>query len=879
MAGVEGGPAGSNQQEDNEGLLEQESTFDGTVSTKERRFRLLDPDTLPASFSANTNKEDLCLEYVSNFESQFHAMCPARTRRVLFSPFNECDVRKFICTTVRPTELPFRALYDADEAARFVSDLLDFEPLDPPTEVPERVPSPHSVLKWRVGDCFDFSILLTSFLLGAGYDAYCVHGYAPRWVTSRDQSRRAAPALAEPDPASEAVGKAGGKEAVADAKDGKDGEEERYKVRRHGMPVSKFDAAAAEAKRADDEAREAKADVDSESDADVDEFDDEDPHDGQRVHAWVLVCAGPRDVGAPFFLEPTTAARYEIADAPYTGVEAIWSSKNHYINMQEGTEVRELSWDVGVVDDWENVFIEPLVARAADEGEDEDGDGDGGFGLGDDEDDGDEKENEAEEEDVDDSTILDLPASWVPLLEVPHALYQNRYWAGSQSVTLFRRAKHERYIRYAHPHGMLQRLSLFKDALRTVPKEVRELFANRRDQLVWRQRHPLAGLSQERFLQGRPEGLKERREFHGRTRELRFYGSARGDGLVQRTDEIGRKIVLLFEGRDDNLEYRSVRVTTSREEAGESQYTLPGEDGGPEQFITKMTEKFAPDLSKPEGERVHKQTYYCSEGRIRTIYHFAALRVTAATRTHYKDPSEAPAAALVHTFEQTNGAGATHHSEVDQAVVPPTDEQLAESFNEAMLQEKDCFSEARAAAREVQQLLALRKDEARAVKVEKTMFDTALEKALAHVDARSESQAADNDDVEDGQEMDYLAPFLPGGRAFEDDPLSREEAQKVAKACLEALKERLLERANIIQRRLDAENSSLAKRQASFQRSQQRDDQAGDEEFERFCSETMFRIQILEQRLSRHESTAMQRYAELDRKLHSDARLNALVHN
>jgi hypothetical protein len=35
----------------------------------------------------------------------------------------------------------------------------------------------------------------------------------------------------------------------------------------------------------------------------------------------------------------------------------------------------------------------------------------------------------------------------------------------------------------------------------------------------------------------------------------------------------------------------------------------------------------------------------------------------------------------------------------------------------------------------------------------------------------------------------------------------------------------------------------------------------------------MFRIQILEQRLTRHEETALQKYADLDQKLHNDPRL------
>ncbi|RHZ03420.1 hypothetical protein DYB31_016462, partial [Aphanomyces astaci] len=129
-------------------------------------------------------------------------------------------------------------------------------------------------------------------------------------------------------------------------------------------------------------------------------------------------------------------------------------------------------------------------------------------------------------------------------------------------------------------------------------------------------------------------------------------------------------------------------------------------------------------------------------------------------------------------------------------------------------------------------------------------------------------------------ETDYLSPFLQSVHSHHRTPhgggrkqvLSRDDAHNVRDMCLKNLKERLLERANIIQTRLDKENAALAKKQAAFQRSQREHDQ----EFERFCSETMFRIQILEQRLTRHEETALQKYAELDQRLHSDPRLAVL---
>ena len=105
----------------------------------------------------------------------------------------------------------------------------------------------------------------------------------------------------------------------------------------------------------------------------------------------------------------------------------------------------------------------------------------------------------------------------------------------------------------------------------------------------------------------------------------------------------------------------------------------------------------------------------------------------------------------------------------------------------------------------------------------------------------------------------------------------KREAQRARDACLKSLKDRLLERANIIQTRLNEENAKLAKRQATFQRNQRDNDPSAEEEFEKFCSEAMFRIQILEQRLVNHEETALKKYQELDERLSVDPRLNVLT--
>ena len=83
--------------------------------------------------------------------------------------------------------------------------------------------------------------------------------------------------------------------------------------------------------------------------------------------------------------------------------------------------------------------------------------------------------------------------------------------------------------------------------------------------------------------------------------------------------------------------------------------------------------------------------------------------------------------------------------------------------------------------------------------------------------------------------------------------LLQEEAQRAERECARAMRARLVERVNIIQRRLDEENEKLQKKQQEFQRNRDQVDGA-EEDFEKFCAEAMFRIGILEQRLQRHVS-------------------------
>lgn len=49
------------------------------------------------------------------------------------------------------------------------------------------------MLKHQKGNCFDFSTLLCSMLVGAGYDAYCVNGYGSQDLCQMDLTRDVCP--------------------------------------------------------------------------------------------------------------------------------------------------------------------------------------------------------------------------------------------------------------------------------------------------------------------------------------------------------------------------------------------------------------------------------------------------------------------------------------------------------------------------------------------------------------------------------------------------------------------------------------------------------------------------------------------------------------
>ena len=404
---------------------------------------------------------------------------------------------------------------------------------------------------------------------------------------------------------------------------------------------------------------------------------------------------------------------------------------------------------------------------------------------------------------------------------------------------------------------MVMRVVVYLDKERTIVKEIHEWFENRRDKIYKRVRSFLG--SKNRYTEylnpGGAGEIKQWTHYPGKKTEIDFYVDGRLDRLIKRVEIVGEKVIETFQGRSDCLIYRSVLFTVDKNLVGARVFPLPGNGLAPEVYVLKMTQKFEVDKLLPvPGSDVAKRIYFVKEGKVVATYHFGKDQITCNVKTY------------IHS----RGPGVPLMTEVAYIQESGVVEDL-EALQEAAQLERECYSSIKISFLQMQKIFKLRSESEKNITIEKTVFEVALDKA----DKLDYDQAgnAEGRDDKDTKGLNYLTPYL----RVVKDPLrvTREEAIEVRQNCLDALRSRLVERANIIQSRLNDENSKLGREQERFQRSQREGDSAT-EEYEKYCVEAMFRIQILEQRLATHEEAALKKFADLDFKLAGDERLKVL---
>lgn len=453
--------------------------------------------------------------------------------------------------------------------------------------------------------------------------------------------------------------------------------------------------------------------------------------------------------------------------------------------------------------------------------------------------------------------ILDTPFSWCNILSLDRNQYLQRYPPHGKRTIQYYKAKVDYYTKNKHPQGMIMRILVYVDETKTIVREIHEWYENRLDKLYKRIRHILENKFVEYYLPGSLGNMKEYCEYPGKRRDIDFHVNGRLDGMYRREEIIGESIVEFFIGRTDFLTYRSILLTLEKDKTGSrSNFVLPGGGLAGDLYVLRINQKFDNDVNAESGNDVATRIFFLNEGKIITYYHYANGKITQTIKVHHHNKN------VVNIAGNNNMASDENNS--DNLV-----NELEEN-QEAALIERESFTSVKVSYTQILNILKIRHDEETGVNLEKTVFERALEFA------EKGATGAINNDVENDVDMkgvDYLTPFLRIVKNL--NKIKKEEALEVRQNCLDALKARLVERANIIQSRLNEENIKLARKQEQFQRSQREGD-LSTEEYERYCTEAMFRIQILEQRLINHEDTALKKFCELDVKLANDPRLKVL---
>ncbi len=163
------------------------------------------------------------------------------------------------------------------------------------------------------------------------------------------------------------------------------------------------------------------------------------------------------------------------------------------------------------------------------------------------------------------------------------------------------------------------------------------------------------------------------------------------------------------------------------------------------------------------------------------------------------------------------------------------------------------------------------------------IFSKILEKSIYEKarDKMKQGKKKEDDQAEEETKKDYLLPILKKLSLEDkgDTELDEEAAIHVKNEALKNLKERLLTRAEIIQKRLVEEQKKLETAFANLKRKGEAMTQEDEQKYDNEIHKANFRIDILTERASQHYRTSLRKFEQLDDKLMNDPRLKVLRRN
>jgi len=798
------------------------------------------------AYTENSPKEELVLEHVIQYQKQFK-LAYGEGRELFMYPKNECDVYKFICTTIRPQKMGYLELYDYQKAVKFISNFVQYEELDPPDEYPSVIPSPANVMKWQKGDCFDMSILLVSILIGSGYDAYVVFGTGHRLITTKNESYMEYENM-------ETEGLEGLDEDEKKVQVTK--KESEFQLNKKAPIISQYDKKKAEESKKQKEEAERKAKT----------IDDEepdklfkDPYENRRKHAWVLLKKGKRNVEKNLFLEPSTGRIYDTDCEYYLTIDSVFNNRNFWINLKPNIAAKEVSFEnMDGSPQWEYVMLDTLVFGSyVTENEEEGGEEAGQQHI---------KLNDEEQELQNIQQVLDMPAPWPPKIILTYEAYHRGSLLG-ETCQYYTRCKVETFAEYTQVDGLVKRITIFEDFRRLKIKEIRYLFKHRVDKLKVRRRFPFEFKTIEYFDPNLPHNWQKIIEIDRQSREIIFYKNRNEDGLVRRKEIVGQKTMEFYEGRDDRVIYRSIRFKKGEE----TRNNFPFKDNHiGAVVITKLTQKFAKNPSIRASEQPAKMVVNIEKNYVKVYYHMEEGQIAPLVAEYPRDQIQVHAKLnegekKTHDAKKQLEFKRVHDLEKEGVTQMRSQEEIAEKERDKRVEIEEKINLFRKSN-------AL--EEANSEILEKSLQDKAREKY------KNASKKKDEEADQDAYAKDYLYPHLAKKDLLGVTKFTYQQAIDIKNEVMNKLKERILARAEIIQRRLEEERENLAREEReAMKRMQAKPEQEKvqqEKDFDEKIEKLQFRILILDQRASKFEIQALQDYQTMDKNINEDPRFEVL---
>ena len=532
------------------------------------------------------------------------------------------------------------------------------------------------------------------------------------------------------------------------------------------------------------------------------------------LHAWVMVRPGRRcDDGSSsddedafdacastIFADPAVGRIWSAEDdssssspsSPYSSIHTIWNQSNQWIRLSS-TDSEACAQIPSYIDLEDESIWRPLY----------------------------------------DMNKVHVPASWAEKIEMPVPFPPTEH-----RVELYAQAKLE-----LSPAS--RKLTRYDDEERTEETEAIEVFQGRLDHLLERQTRTTSPNQTftETFSEFHPAGLRQWTETLGVERIIEFHLWIRADGLVCRKENYGdeKQIIEEFRSRPDGLTQRIIRVAR----ISEGDYAPKGASilnklDGEEIAVIEIEEHYG-DLDDIKA-RLEADNVVTEQAVTSRIFHLVENRISVKRIYH-------DGVVIVSNTEDIK----KEQADVSQHALIGKDDEGKEardnnSTAEALIAERDSISSVTSIHEDMLHLCRVRCNEER--------------KWLMEDEAPASSISSDvSKGVEEGSEAkpnteqprDYLEPFLIGVQDVDNIP--PEEAERIKEACLGSLKDRLLQRAQIMQSKLDEEKKEVGLEEES------RDDKAAS------------RIRVWEQRLEQHETRSLDKFVALQERLNSDERL------